>query len=130
MPTRWHQFHKSGLVGVTVFLRVLVVKRLTHSVKDVEGKVWGDASMALHRKGHESLTSRFVMLGAGLWGLPGREIFHRRADVSESVSHSWQRFFHSHNPSLPLSIPHLIQLNPYIPITRRTSLEGLELVPN
>lgn len=47
--------------------------------------------MAFHRKGHESLTSRSVVLDAGLWELPHREIFHkeRRTNISESVSHSW-----------------------------------------
>ena len=33
-------------------------------------------------------------------------------------------------PFLPLSIPHLIQLDPYVPIIRGTRLEGLELLPN
>lgn len=52
--------------------------------------------MAFHRKGHESLTSRSVVLDAGLWELPHREIFHkeRRTDISESVSHSWWTSLH------------------------------------
>lgn len=46
--------------------------------------------MTFYRKGHEFLTSRFVVLVAGLWGLLHREIIHkeRGTGISESVSNS------------------------------------------
>lgn len=36
--------------------------------------------MAFHRRGHESLASRSMVLGAGLWVLLHREVFHKGRD--------------------------------------------------
>lgn len=85
--------------------------------------------MAFHRKGHESLTSRSVVLGARQWGYCiGRFSVKRETGISEC--HPFLIDIPPpHTPCLPFAIPHLIPLDPCIPITRGKSTEGQELVP-
>ena len=86
----------------------------------------GGKNLASHRKGHESLTSRSVVLGAGCGGYGIRRFSIKREGQTFLIVSA---ILGSHPSTLhPMSTP-VFQLDPYVPVNRRTNLDGQELVP-